>query len=64
MRSHKVVAKGLSINHSLSQSRMVYFYCCLLNNIANAIVKATFMIVTPTSPKNSSLITINNVDLP
>lgn len=32
------------------QSRMVYFYCCLLNNIAIAIIKATFMIVVATNP--------------
>ena len=39
---------------------MVYFYCCLLNIIANAIIKATFMIVTTTIPKNSSFIVLNN----
>ena len=47
----------------LGKAYVVYFYCCLLNNIANAIIKATFMIVTPTNPKNSKLIVNFNIDI-
>ena len=60
MKNHKMVAKRRLINHSLAKAEWFIFYCCLLNNIANAIIKATFMIVTPTSPKNSNLVIINN----
>ena len=55
MRLQKIVLK----NDTRSAKQMCRFYCCLLNTTANAIIKATFMIVILTNPKNSSLIIVN-----
>ena len=50
------------INRLLVKAEWFIFYCCVLNIMQIAIIKATFMIVTLTNPKNSSLIILNNVN--
>ena len=59
--SHKVVAyRKFKIKHSHGEAEWFIFY--LLKITTNAIIKAIFMIVTPTNPKKSNLIIIVNAN--
>ena len=55
-----VAYRKIKINHSHGKAEWFIFY--LLKITTNAIIKAIFMIVTPTNPKKSSLIIIVNAN--
>ena len=60
MRATKVVAE--EIDKPFTRSKAEWFIFYLLKITTNAIIKAIFMIVTPTNPKKSSLIIIVNAN--
>ena len=53
MSNTKCVADELFNKPFSQQKQNGLFFYCLLNKIARAIIKAIFMIVTNTNPKNS-----------
>ena len=60
MSATKVVVR--EIDKPFTRSKAEWFIFYLLKITTNAIIKAIFMIVTPTNPKKSRYVILNNAD--